>query len=141
MYLPPAEFCNVTFSFFFVRFDLFFECVLFVAMKKHKQMIKTKTLNLKHIKSSYEKTFKWKFIIDCVQSFCFPNLCVFFFVNATKIFPNQTFEYSLKIESCFIDRMNWVIIVIPLFYLWPFSVIYALVFALGINKWKIAGRK
>ena len=28
----------------------FFDCVLFAAMKRHKQMIKTKTLNLKHKK-------------------------------------------------------------------------------------------
>ena len=46
--------CNI----FFFSFDsiCILECVLFVAMKKHKQMIKTKILNLKHIKSSCEKT-------------------------------------------------------------------------------------
>ena len=46
--------CNI----FFFSFDsiCILECVLFVAMKKHKQMIKTKTLNLKHKKSWEIKT-------------------------------------------------------------------------------------
>ena len=49
---------------FFVRFDLFFECVLFVGIKKHKQIIKTKTLNLKHkkkiaVRNQNEKKVFW----------------------------------------------------------------------------------
>ena len=57
MYLPPAKFCNVMTSFFSFDSTWFIECVLFAAtMKKHKQMIKTKTLNLKLKKGSCEKS-------------------------------------------------------------------------------------
>ena len=107
MYLPPAKFCNVMTSFFSFDSTWFIECVLFAAtMKKYKQMIKTKTLNLNSKKVAVRNQNK-KMSFDMGVTFLLSQDSELGYKDLNNLVEESKAKNTMKYTTPF----KWVIIV------------------------------